>query len=168
MRFINNSCRRLLDERKILIYLDDILIATKTVDENFEILQQVLNVIVSNCLELRLEKCAFLLSKIVYLGYCTDSLGVGPSKDNIQAVCEYPKPRNYRELQSFLGLVSYVRKFIRNFALRAKPLNDLLKSKVAFRWDDEVLKCMENLKESLMSEPGVSNLFTDRGNRITL
>lgn len=62
-------------------------------------------------------------------------------------------------LESFLGLVSCIRKFIRNFALRAKSLNDLLQSIVAFRWDDEVLECMENLKEPLVSEP-VSAIYS--------
>ncbi|XP_076547015.1 uncharacterized protein LOC143305818 [Osmia lignaria lignaria] len=140
-------------ERKILIYLDDILIATKTISENLEILKQVLTIVVKNRLELKLEKCAFLLREIIYLGYCIDSSGVRPSKENIQAVCDYPIPRNYRELQSFLGLVSYFRKFIKNFALRAKPLYDLLKSKVTFKWNDEMLKCFEDLKKLLVSEP---------------
>ncbi|CAK9817732.1 Transposon Ty3-I Gag-Pol polyprotein [Anthophora plagiata] len=153
MRFINTAFRKLLDERKILIYLDDILIVTKTIDENLKILKETLDILVENRLELKFEKCAFLLEEIIYLGYCINSTGIRPNKDNIQAVAEYPIPRNYRELQSFLGLVSYFRKFIKNFALLAKPLYDLLKAKTAYRWDDEMLKCFEKLKEILMTKP---------------
>ncbi|XP_076236379.1 uncharacterized protein LOC143180500 [Calliopsis andreniformis] len=159
MRFVNTPFQKLLREQKILIYLDDILIATETVEENLEILEEVLSILINNCLELKMEKCVFLLTEIVYLGYNINSAGIKPSADNIQLVTDFPIPRNYRELQSFLGLVSYFRKFIKNFALIAKPLYDLLKSKSDYKWDQEVSLCFETLKKLLISEPVLSIMY---------
>ena len=156
MRFINAAFQPLLLANKVLIYLDDLLIATTTIAENLEILKEVLTVLVQNCLELRFDKCAFLLTEIIYLGYEIDVNGIRPSKENVDAVIDYPIPRNFRELHSFLGLVSYFRKFLKNFAIVAKPLYDLLKSKGEFNWDENALNCFESLKEALISKPILS------------
>ena len=78
---------------------------------------------------------------------------MGSSADNISASLEYSIPRMYREVQSFLGLKLYFRKFIRNFAILAKLLYDLLKTKTEFVWNDEALAAFGRLKEQLISEP---------------
>jgi transposase InsO family protein len=153
MRFINTAFRELLDENKIQIYLDDLLIATETVEENLEILKRVLRILVDNKLELKLRKCEFLATKINYLGYRVSAVGITPNPENIVSVSNYPIPTNFKELHSFLGLVSYFRKFIKNFALIAKPLYDLLKSNSEFRWNDHALDSFTVLKEKLISEP---------------
>ena len=100
--------------------------------------------------------CAFLFTEVTYLGYRINNRGIRPTKENIRAVSDYPIPRTFRELQIYLGFVSYFRKFIRNFATIAKPLYDLLKSKSDFKWDDKQLVAFEKLKQSLISEPILS------------
>ena len=152
MRYINRVFRSLLDDGKILFYLDDILIATETIVENVSILQEVLRIIIENCLELKFSKCAFLSTEITYLGYRINNRGIRPTKEHIRAVSDYPIPRTFRQLQSYLGFVSYFRKFIKNFATIAKPLYDLLKSKSDFKWDDKQLVASEKLNQSLISE----------------
>jgi hypothetical protein len=94
MRFINTAFRELLDENKIQIYLDDLLIATETVEENLEILK-------INKLELKLRKCEFLATKINYLGYCVSAVGITPNPENIVSVSNYPIPTNFKELCSY-------------------------------------------------------------------
>lgn len=83
MRYINQIFRPLLDQRKISIYLDDILIATKTVEDNIGVLKNVLELIVCNCLELRLDECEFYLTKIDYLGYKIKENEIRPNDDKI-------------------------------------------------------------------------------------
>lgn len=153
MRFIYSAFRKLLDQNKIIIYLDDLLIATETVEENLSILKEVLTVMVNNKLELRVDKCYFLLECIDYLGYTIDCKGVRPNQQNILAITHYPIPRNEHELQSFLGLISYFSKFIKNFASIAKPLYDLLKAKTPFVWTDRESNCFKILKNIIISEP---------------
>lgn len=154
MRFINSAFRELLlAKNSIMIYLDDILIATETVEENLIVLIEVLNVLISNRLELKFAKCTFLQTEINYLGYSINAKGIRPTTENISAIVEYPVPSNFKQLHSFLGLISYFRKFIHNFAGRAKPLYDLLKNKVEFQWSEKELLCFEELKQMLSSEP---------------
>jgi hypothetical protein len=98
MRFINTAFRELLEENKILIYLDDLLIATETVEENLEILKRVLKI---NKLELKLSKCEFLATKINYLGYRVSAVGITPNPENIVSVSNYPIPTNFKELCSY-------------------------------------------------------------------
>ena len=108
---------------------------------------------VANYLELKFPKCAFLLTEITYLGYRINEHGIRPGAGNISAILEYLIPRTYREVQSFSGLTSYFRKFIKNFAILAKPLYDLLKTKTEFVWNNEALTAFGRLKEQLISEP---------------
>lgn len=121
-RFIGGIFREMIDEELIQIYLDDILVATETVEENLEILKLVFHLLILNSLELKFQKCSFLQSKINFLGYIVDKLGIQPNSKNAKAVLNFPIPSNVRRVQSFLGLASYFRRFIANFFVVAKPL----------------------------------------------
>ena len=155
MRFIHHAFQNLISDNKVIIYLDDILIATETVEKNLEILKEVYKILVDNVLELRLDKCQFLQTETSYLGYIIKNNTIKPNPENVRAVEEFPVPTNFKSLQSFLGLASYFRRFIKNFSLLAKPLYDLLKCKNAteFLFDKEALDSFETIKQLLISEP---------------
>lgn len=156
MRFINAAFRELLDEQKVVIYMDDILVAIATVERNLDVLNEVYNVLNKNLLTLRLDKYSFLKSKITYLGYEVDADGIRESIENIKALVDFPIPTNYKHLHSFLGLASYFRRFTRNFALLTKPLWDLLKQekhKLKFVFGVEQLSSFEEIKSILSSKP---------------
>ena len=87
-------------------------------------------------------------------------MNMGSSADNISASLEYSIPRMYREVQSFLGLKLYFRKFIRNFAILAKLLYDLLKTKTEFVWNDEALAAFGRLKEQLISSEPILAIYS--------
>jgi len=125
-RFINNIFSKLINDNKILLYLDDILIATETIEEHLKILKDVFQIATQNKLMFRLDKCSFLYEEITYLGYTVNKNGIRPSKHNIDSVLNYPIPRNVKEIQRFVSLASYFRRFIKNFATIAKPY-DLMK-----------------------------------------
>lgn len=136
-----------------MVYLDDILIATENVDEHLEILREVFDLARQHRLQFRLDKCSFLYREIVYLGYSIGESGIRPSATNVESVVDFPVPRNAKEVHRFVGLASYFRRFIKNFSIIAKPLYDLIKKNVVFKFGPEENHVFELLKNLLSSQP---------------
>lgn len=155
-RFIYEIFKDLIKAKKILIYLDDILIATDTIEENLEILVEAFKILTDNLLELRLDKCSFLDEEIIFLGYIVNKYGIRPSGNNISAIKNYPLPINIKQVHSFIGLTSYFRRFIKNYSIIAKPLFDLLKKEAKFEFGPKCVSVFEELKAKLCSEPILS------------
>lgn len=100
----------------------------------------------SGDLELRMDKCRFLQSEIEYLGYKVSAGGISPNERGVDAIKNFPVPSNIREVQSFLGMCAYFRKFVLGFSMIAKPLYDLLKKNVEFVFGESQFQAFENLK----------------------
>ncbi|XP_011859423.1 PREDICTED: uncharacterized protein LOC105556919 [Vollenhovia emeryi] len=145
--------RSLIKEDKILVYLDDILIPSSSVQENLQILKQVLISLKSYGLSLNLGKCKFLRTTVEYLGYIISSQGITLSPRHVEAIQKFPQPRKTIHLQKFLGLTNYFRKFIENYATIARPLHNLLKKDSPFRFNDTCVNSFNTLKERLISFP---------------
>lgn len=152
-RFIHTIYASLVRENKIILYLDDILIATESVGEHIEILRRVFELSGRYRLQFRLDKCHFMQTEIKYLGYCIDQHGIRPSRENIESVLNYPIPRNVKEVQRFIGLASYFRRFIPGFSVVAKPLYDIIKKNATFMFGASEGRAVEALKNRLSSEP---------------
>lgn len=150
-RFVNGIFAELIQQDKILLYLDDILVATRDIREHLEILQKVFGLAARNRLSFRLDKCSFLYRQITYLGYVVSQEGIRPSQENTDAVLNYPIPRNARDMHRFVGLASYFRKFIKDFSRIAKPLYNLIRKNVEFRFGSDELGTFEALKHCLAS-----------------
>ena len=155
-RFINAIFSELIKSGEVIIYLDNILVASKTLEHHFEILKRVFNLMVENKLGLRLDKCKFIQTKIDYLGYKISENGVSPTNHGIEAVLNFPIAQNIREVQSFLGWCSYFRKFIEGFSIIAKPLYDLLRKNMPFKFGPDELQAVEKLKNKLIDFPVLS------------
>lgn len=155
-KYINHIFKELLASGLLLIYLDDLLIATETIEKHFEILEQVVELLQKFSLELRYDKCKFLYEEITYLGYTIDCHGIRPGIENLRAVQDYPIPMNIKAVHSFLGLCAYFRKFINNFAILAKPLYDLLKKDSEFKFEEGEMAAYEMLKFKLLETPILS------------
>lgn len=143
----------LIRENKVLVYIDDILIATETVESNLSVLKEVLTILKSYEFDLNIDKCLFLRNKIEYLGYIVSGDGLTLSTRHTEAILEFKKPKNLIELQRFLGLANYFRKFVKDYALKAKPLQNLLKKQVKFLFDEECENAFQNLKKELTTYP---------------
>lgn len=121
-KFVNEVLDKLIRSRDVIVYIDDFLIATKSLEHHFLVLKKVFKLLVDNKLNLRIDKCKFLFTKIEYLGYSITSEGIRPTISGVEAVSKFPIPQNLRNVHSFLGLCSYFRKFIKGFSVIAKTL----------------------------------------------
>lgn len=113
--------------KEILVYLDDILIFSKTFDQHLQTLRKVIRRLSDHRFKLNPIKCLFSLREITYLGYTINKFGFAPDPEKIKAVVEFPVPKNVKDVQAFIGLTSFYRKFIQNFSRIAKPLSLLTK-----------------------------------------
>ncbi|XP_044262773.1 uncharacterized protein LOC123010135 [Tribolium madens] len=151
-RVVNKLLGRLRHE-DILAYMDDLLIPSATAEGGLQLLEQVLELIRQAGIKLKVEKCTFLHDTVEYLGHKISVDGVRPGRRKIQAVVNFPTPQNVHNVRQFVGLASYFGKFINNFAVLARPLTDLTKQNVGWRWGDMEQKSFDKLKALLVDRP---------------
>lgn len=152
-RYINQVLADLIRDGHVVVYMDDILVASETVEQHFKILREVFSRMVNNNLQLRLDKCKFLYTHIEFLGYEISEEGISPTKHGIEAVLKIPVPRSIKEVHNYVALCSYFRKFIPSFSQLAKPLYDMLKKGATFKFGEDELRAFEILKEKLVTAP---------------
>jgi hypothetical protein len=136
-----------------LVYLDDILVFSKTFEEHLLRLQKVLQCISKANLKLKLSKCYFCAFSLPILGFVVSGRGISADQAKIRAVQSFPTPTSVKEVQSFLGLCSYYRWFVKNFAAMARVLSELTKKSQRFVWGEEQQACFDTLKQTLSSPP---------------
>ena len=112
---INNVLRNLLDQY-IIVYLDNILVYSKTLEEHRRYVTKVLICFVKMDLKLEPEKCEFHQKIVDFLGYIVTTEGIKADPEKIKALLKWPQPTNVKELQSFLGTINFNRRFIKGFS----------------------------------------------------
>src|SRR5690606_9642254 len=134
-------------------YFDDILISAKTFDEMIDQLRKVFDALHEANLTIRLSKCRFGMSSVTYLGFEVSEDGLRPGREKVDAVVNFKEPTNVHELRRFLGLSSYFRRFIPNYARISEPLSCLLKKHAVFKWSERQQTSFDALKQLLVTEP---------------
>lgn len=142
----------LIRDDKVIIYID-ILVPSISVDENLDTLKQVLLLLKQYDFQLNFKKCLFLRKEIEYLRYILFQNGITLSPRHTKAVQDFPQPRKVAEIHRFVGLTSYFRKFIKDYTVKAKPLQNLLRKFVEFDFDKNCLHAFQTLKNKLISSP---------------
>jgi hypothetical protein len=119
---------------RVCVYIDAILVTGATEEEHLANLAQVLQRLERAGMRLKLEKCAFLLKSVSYLGHVISEEGLHTAESKVEAVVEAPDPRDISELRSFLGMVNYYAKFLPNPATTLSPFYRLLRQTTAWHW----------------------------------
>lgn len=135
-----------------LVFFDDILIYSTTMQDHVHHLRTVLQALRENQLYAKLSKCVFGQSEIEYLGHIIRSQGVATDPSKIDIIKKWPAPTSVTELRSFLGLAGYYRRFIQGYGTICKPLFDVLK-KDAFKWSLAQEQAFHKIKEIMSSPP---------------
>jgi len=139
-----------------LVYLDDILIFSKTFDEHLDRLATVfdrLDCYALNALKLKLSKCSLFQRKVSFLGHVVSGHGIECDPDKVASIATWPTLSNIAEVRTFSGLVSYYRTFVCNFAAIARPLHNLTKKGAVFERTPECKTAFQELKRALTSAP---------------
>ncbi|KAL6420403.1 hypothetical protein ACFW04_014530 [Cataglyphis niger] len=138
---------------KCLVYLDDIVIYRSSLKDHNKRFKEVLQRLRENNLKLQPDKCEFLRKEVIYLGHIISENGISPDPSKLTAIKEFPTPKKVKDVQSFIGLAGYYRKFMEDFSKIAKPLTKLTKKTEKFEWTTEQQNAFEILKEKLMTAP---------------
>ena len=135
-----------------VVYLDDVLVFSENIEDHFKHVKIVIERLRQHNLKIKLSKCKFARRKIQFLSHIIED---GKISAIIEAVSNAKTPKNVKQIQSFLGLASYYRKFIKNFSRIASPLINLTKKDVNFIWTDECQQAFQTLKIYLTSHEHV-------------
>lgn len=137
----------------VAVYMDDIVVHGKDMEEHDLRLQKVLERVESAGLKLNKEKCKLRQKQLSFLGQVVDAAGVRPDPAKVQAIRELAAPENVHELKRVLGMVNYLGKYVPNLSTVGQPLYELLRSKTAWTWGPAQHTAFEKLKELLMTSP---------------
>jgi hypothetical protein len=138
--------------RFVLVFFDDILIYNKSEQEHVDHLRLVLQILRQHDLTANRSKCVFATEKVEYLGHIIIGQGVATSPSKIEAIQRWHTPKSLTQLESFLSLTGYYRRFIQGYAAICRPLYDLLK-KDAFNWQQVHSQAFQTLKDKMSSTP---------------
>lgn len=153
VKFIDEVFRDLSRQGIVFAYMDDLIVPGKDEEEAFQNLRKTLEVAADKGLSINWKKCKFLQKRVEYLGHIIENGHVRPATLKLEAVDRYPKPKCRRDIQGFLGLTGYFRKFIWDYALIARPLSDVLKGNQKFYFGPDQERSFNELKKALTTEP---------------
>ncbi|KAL0539845.1 hypothetical protein IC582_024066 [Cucumis melo] len=152
MDLMNRVFREFLDTF-VIVFIDDILIYSKTEAEHEEHLRMVLQTLRDNKLYAKFSKCEFWLKQVSFLGHVVSKAGVSVDPAKIEAVTGWTRPSTVSEVRSFLGLAGYYRRFVENFSRIATPLTQLTRKGAPFVWSKACEDSFQNLKQKLVTAP---------------
>jgi hypothetical protein len=145
--------RDLVAEGVVVVYLDDILIFTETLEEHRDVTRRVLELLDKHKLYLKPDKCEFEKTKVEYLGVIISHNSVEMDPIKVAGVADWPAPTSKKEIQSFLGFTNFYRRFIMDFSHHARPLFDLTKNDAKWEWLGEQQVAFNSLKAAVTSAP---------------
>ncbi|XP_035837185.1 uncharacterized protein LOC118485060, partial [Helianthus annuus] len=152
MDLMNRVFHQFLD-KFVIVFIDDILVYSKSREEHEAHLHVVLGTLRHEKLYAKFSKCDFWLSQVSFLGHVISAEGIMVDPTKVEAITKWPRPTSVTEIRSFLGLAGYYRRFVERFSVIALPLTKLLRKGVKYSWNEEQEKSFEELKKRLVSSP---------------
>ena len=162
MDLMNRIFKKHLD-KFVIVFIDDILIYSPTVEKHAEHLRITLEILKKEKLYAKFSKCEFWLKEVQFLGHVVSNEGIKVDPAKIAAVLDWERPRTPTEVRSFMGLAGYYRRFVKDFAKIATPLTKLTRKNEKFVWSDKCEESFQELKQRLITAP-VLNLPDEQGN----
>lgn len=149
---INHVLRNYLDQF-VVVYLDDILIFSKTQEEHERHVHQVLATLEDAQLLVEPGKAKWQAEEVKYLGYCISPGKIGMDPEKVRAIRDWPRPQNVKDVRSVLGFMNFYRRFVKGYSQVATPLTQLTKKDQAFEWKEPQQQAFDKLKELILQEP---------------
>ncbi|XP_022014334.1 uncharacterized mitochondrial protein AtMg00860-like [Helianthus annuus] len=140
-------------DKSVIVFIDDILVYSKSEAEHAHHLQEVLETLRRERLYAKFSKCAFWLRELQFLGHIISADGILVDPSKIEAVSKWNPSKNPSEIRSFLGLTGYYRRFIQDFSKITSPLTKLTRKEEKFIWGVEQERAFQALKEKLTQAP---------------
>ncbi|GJR01495.1 putative nucleotidyltransferase, ribonuclease H [Tanacetum coccineum] len=140
-------------DKFIIVFIDDILVYSKSKEEHEQHLRIMLEILRQNKLYAKFSKCEFWLQQVAFLGHIVSADGIIMDPSKVEAITKWPRPTTVMEVRSFLGLAGYYRRFVEGFSRLALPLTQLMRKGEKFVWTDERNESFEELKRRLVSAP---------------
>jgi hypothetical protein len=140
-------------DKFVVVFIDDILIYSKTKKDHADHLRVVLQRLRDHHLYTKFSKCEFWLDSVKFLGHTISSEGISVDPTKVQKVMDWKPPTSVHQIRSFLGLAGYYQRFIPDFSKIAKPMTELLKKEVKFHWDNKCEKAFHTLRKLLTTAP---------------
>jgi len=163
---MNDLFRDLINQEDTAIFINDILVAIDTEEGHDELVEEVLRRLEENNLFVKLEKCKWKVREVEFLGVVIGLKGVEMQKEKVKGVLNWLAPRNIKEVQKFLDLANYYRRFIKNFARIAVPLHALVRKEQKWKWEKEQEEVFGKLKAVFTMEPVLAIPDIDREIRV--
>jgi len=163
---MNDLFRDLINQGDTATFIDNILVAIDTEEGHDELVEEVLRRLEENNLFVKPEKCKWKVREVKFLGVVIGPKGVEMQKKKVEGVLNWPAPRNVKEVQKFLGLANYYRRFIKDFARIAAPLHVLVRKEKKWKWEKEQKEAFEKLKAEFTTEPVLAIPDIDREMRV--
>ncbi|KAL5579093.1 hypothetical protein UlMin_011535 [Ulmus minor] len=136
MDLMNQIFKEYLDQF-VIVFIDDILIYSRSKEEHERHLRMVLQTLREKKLFAKFKKCEFWLENVSFLGHIISKEGIAVDPGKIEAIKSWPTPTNVKEVRSFLGLAGYYQRFVEGFSKISSPLTQLTRKNVKFQWSDE-------------------------------
>lgn len=150
-RCVNTILEKLIG-KGVYVYLDDVIVYSKTLEEHNKIMLEAMELLKASNLQLKIEKCIFYAKNFEYLGHIVSKDGMKANPKKVEVIRNFPRPINIKQIQSFLGLCNYFRRYVKDFSKICKPLTTLLKKELPFLWTDVQQRSFEALKKALAEE----------------
>ena len=150
---MNELLRDLTNMGKVAVFIDNVIVGTETEEGHDELVAEVIKRLEENDLYVKPEKCKWKVREVEFLGVVIGLEGIKMEKGKVKGVLEWPTPKCVKDVQKFLGLANYYRRFIEGFATVARTLHDLVKKDKKWEWTEKEKKAFTELKERFTKEP---------------
>lgn len=150
---MNHLFKDLINQEKVVVYMDDILIFTEDLESHRQVTEEVLKILQENDLFLKPEKCEFKKLKIEYLGLIIMHNNVQMDPVKVQGLMDWPIPKKVKDVQAFIGFANFYRRFIQGFSKIARPLTQLTRKDIEWEWSQEAQNAFDKLKRAFTTAP---------------